>query len=101
MSLRWALAAFGVAVAALGLGAAIVGRILSVQLRMNSPDVTQYSPAEQEALSQEFSQAWMFAQQLPWFLAGGLIALAAAVALLALRAQRAGSASVATASRDA
>jgi hypothetical protein len=75
--------------------------MLAVQLRMNSPEVAQYSPAEQDALSQEFSQAWTFAQHLPWFLAGGLIALAAAVALLALRAQRAASVSSATASRDA
>ncbi len=93
MSLRWVLAAFGVAAVALSLPVTILVRIAAVQARMNSPEVAELSPDEQAALAREVNDAWMLLQHLPWFVAGALVAISAALAILARRAQLAASAS--------
>ena len=106
MSLRWVLAAFAVAVAAIAVPVGILVDYVALQARLSAPDQSQYTQAELEAWSRQLNDAWILVQPAPWLLAGGLIALSTAVALVALRAQRAASASAsasasATASRDA
>ena len=101
MSLRGVLAGFGIAGATMALAVGVVLHYVTLQVRMSSADLGQYSQAEVDAWSEQLNTAWVFIQHTPWLFAGGLLALVTSVALLAIRGQRAASASSATASREA